>query len=110
MSSVNALEKYTKAMERLEGHIDDNKKIFDDHQKLVFDVMDAENELRDSVAEEKAPVSNDVFRVTIEPQTQVIFDEEKTLQALKVSREGAIAAGVLLVNQRPDRITIHKNK
>ena len=110
MSTQNLLEKFTEAKEKVEAHIEDNKPVFNAHQKLVMSLIDAENELRDAVAESKEGVTNGKYTVVCTPQEQVVFDEEKTLSALRVSREGALAAGVLVRNQRPPFISIKENK
>lgn len=101
-----AIQKYADAVEAIKEHKEANATVFDAHQKLLFTLMDAENALRDAVAESGTGVENGKFKVTVTPQTQEVFDEEKTLQALRVTKEGAIAAGVIMVNQRPPRITI----
>ena len=97
-------------MQAVEDHIESNKGVFDAHQKLVMNVIDAENALRDSAAEAGTGVSNGAYTVSVVPQTQEVWDEERTLSALRVTKEGAIAAKLLQVNQRPPRITISKNR
>lgn len=108
--AANALDKYSSAVKELKAHISENKPVFDAHEKLTFRVIDAENELRDAVAEAGAGVSNDSHSVIIEPQTQVIADIEvidKLIQAGKilVSRDE-----IVKTNQRPPRITISEQR
>lgn len=96
-------------MGKLEEHQEQNKKVFDDHKKIVFDVMDAENELRDAVAEEKSQVSNALFRVTIAPQTQTYADIEVIDRliasgVIPASKRGEIVKTV----DRPARVNISK--
>ncbi len=100
------LEKYSKAVAELKAHQHQNAGVFEEHQNLLFKVMDAENELRDHVAATKQGEKGLDHEVTCVEQTQEVFDEEKTLQALRVTREGAIAAGIIVINQRPPRINI----
>lgn len=102
----NALERYTQAVAAVKEHTEANANVFDAHKKLMLNLIDRENELRDAVAESGEGVENALHKVKCEPQTQEFFDVEKTLQALRVTKEGAIAAGVYIVNQRPPRITI----
>ncbi len=102
-----ALDKYTRAMDALKEHQSQNKAIFDVHQNLVMNVIDAENELRDTVAQIGLPVSNGLYNVTITRQTQTFADIE-VLDSM-VSR-GAMLQGVrdtiVKTVQRPPRITI----
>lgn len=110
MSKENALEKYARALQAVKDHTTENQRIFDIHKKFLFDLMDAENELRDAVAEEKAGVSNGAFTVTCDPQTQTTVDYEE-LRAT-ASREGwsaehrATIEKFIHVQERPPRIVI----
>jgi len=101
-----ALQKYSNVKDELNNHINQNKSIFDAHEKIVMKLIDAENELRDAVAESGQGLNDGLNIVTVTPQTQTVYDEEKILSALRVSKEGAIAAGLIQINQRPPRITI----
>ncbi len=108
MSKETALDKYTQAVGQMESHIELNKSVFDQHQQLVFRVMDAENELRDAVAIAGAGVSDGIHSVTITPQTQTYADIE-TLNA----SHGKLLTDELLKNiiktqARPARISISK--
>ena len=105
---MNQLEKYTKAKEAVEAHIEDNKEIFDAHQKLVFALMDAENELRDQVAIDKKNINNGEYRVVVTPKSQTVYDEEKLLKAIRMTREEAIKDGIIADYERPVQITIGK--
>ena len=106
MSKESALEKFTSAKQAIIDHIEQNKSVFEAHERLVGRLIDAENDLRDAVAEAGKGVSNADYTVTCTPQTQEVWDEQKTCEALRVSKEGAIAAGLLMVNKRPHRISI----
>jgi len=77
MDTTAALAKYTAAMAQLKSHIASNQGVFDTHQQIVFKVMDAENELRDAVAEAGVGVRNNDYKVTITPQTQTWADIEE---------------------------------
>ena len=106
MSTINALQKYTAAKEKVEDHIAANRAVFSAHEALVMSLIDAENEVHDEAAVEKASVSDGKNRVTVFPMTQEVFDEDNTLKALKLTKEQAISAGLIKVNERPPRITI----
>ena len=99
--TASALDRYTAAVEARDQHIRDNQSIFSVHEQIVNRIIDAENELRDGVAEEGAGISNGEFRVTVTPQSQEVCD----LEALKANWPQAAAATVKTF-QRPPRITI----
>lgn len=101
MSKESALSKYTNAVAAVEEHAKENKTVFESHQRLVGNVIDAENELRDAVAESGSGVSNGLFTVTYAPVTQTVFDEEKVRKA---------CPDAITVNQRPPKITIGKER
>lgn len=105
-----ALQKYTSAVAKRNDHIEQHADVFKQHEKIVYDVIDAENELRDAVAESGQGLNNGLYNVTVTPQTQEVWDEEKLLKALNMSKDSAIAAGLLMINQRPPRITIGQVK
>lgn len=105
-----ALEKYTLAKQAIDSHLAANKPVFDAHQKLVMTLMDADNELRDAVAESGSGVSNPEFTVTVTPQTQEVWDEDLTLGALGINKEEGIRRGLIKINERPPRISISENK
>ena len=127
MSKASALDKYTALVEKRNKHIEDNKAVFDDHQKIVMDIIDAENQLRDDVAAEfevltenaktdttvkpavEAGVSNGEYNVLVTPQTQTWGDIE-VLDALVASGEitKEIRDRVVKTQKRPPRITIQK--
>lgn len=108
MSKETALQRYTSAVGAIEEHIKENKAVFDSHQKLVMAQLDAENALRDAVAEEGAGCSNGIFDVTLTPMTQTVYNEDKIFSLLSLTRESAVGAGLITINQRPPRITIGK--
>ena len=105
MTKESSLEKYTQAIERRNAHIEANKNIFNAHEQIVMQVIEAENELRDAVAEANAGVSNGEYTVTIEPQARRQYNEEKMKQYLS----GPQFAEVVNDIQRPPRISIRKN-
>lgn len=106
MNSEQALLKYTNAVDAVKDHIEKNKSIFDAHERLVFQVIDAENELRDAVAASGQGVQNGSHKVTFEKQTQTIFDEDK----MKCYLSAEEMQKVTTVNERPPRITINEIK
>jgi hypothetical protein len=115
MSTLSALQLYARAVGAIEDHIEANKAVFDDHKRLVMAELDARSNLEDEAALEaesiaKEPVLAAGFRVVAMPQTQEVWDEQKVLGGLNMSREEALAKGLLVVNQRPPRIVISKMK
>lgn len=109
MSKENSLEKYTKAIDALESHKESNKAVFEEHQKLVFEVIDAENVLRDDVAEANAGVENGSYKVIVTPQTQTYGDVEaidKLVADRIISPE--LRNKIVVTTQRPAKITIQK--
>lgn len=106
MNSEQALLKYTNAVGAVKEHIQEHKGIFDAHERLVFQVIDAENELRDAVAASGQGVQNGSHKVTFEKQTQTIFDEDK----MKCYLSAEEMQKVTTVNERPPRITINEIK
>lgn len=107
MSKETSLEKYTKSIEALESHKRANAGVFEEHQKLVFEVIDAENELRDEVAIANAGVENNKYKVVLTPQTQTYGDIEaieKLVADKIISPE--IRAKIVVTTERPPRITI----
>lgn len=110
MSKEAALEKYTKLVEKRNEHIKANKTVFDDHEKIVMDIIDAENDLRDAVAESKEGVSNAEFTVTVTPQKQVWADIEtldKFVASGNITKE--MRDMVVKTQDRPPKISIKKN-
>ncbi len=106
MTTASALQKYTNAVDKRNDHIAQNKGVFDAHEKIVGEVIDAENELRDEVAASGEGIENGLYKVTTTPQTQEIYDESKVLAALGMTKDVAIEKGLIVINQRPARITI----
>lgn len=89
MSKETALQKYANAIEERNEHIAANKSVFEAHERIVFRILDAENELRDEVAMANQGVENGLYKVTITPQTQKVYDDEvlsKLLQPEEVSQ------------------------
>jgi len=97
-----ALEKYATAVAAVKEHSEANSAVFQAHQELLFKVMDAENELRDAVAEDGTGISNGLYNVTVTPQEQVVVDTEK----LKTILTSEKYAEIVTVNQRPARVMI----
>lgn len=106
--SQKALNKYTEAMRAMKAHQEANQAVFDGHKRLLFAVIDAEGQLKDSVAESGEDVANDEYKVTIEKQTMTIYDDAKLRAAL--SSNPAALNGIITVQQRPPRITIREQK
>lgn len=113
MTSAEALERYTSAVEALKDHIKETHQLFDAHQRLVQKKIDAENDLRDAADEEyraepwSGPLSNGIFKVTVAKQDQVYADIE-TLDAFV--KQGVISPEVrnqiVKTQERPLRISI----
>lgn len=113
MTSAEALEKYTNAVEALKDNIKENQQLFAAHERLVERKIDAENELRDIADEEfkkgawLGPISNGTFQVTVAKQDQVFADIE-TLDAFV--KQGVISPEVrnqiVKTQERPLRISI----
>jgi len=102
-----ALIAYTSAMDALKGHQEDNKEVFDAHQKLVMNVIDAENVLRDEVAELKESVSNGQYRASYTPQSQTYADIEEIDRAVSqgiITQE--VRSQIVKTVDRAARITI----
>lgn len=70
MSKENALEKYTMAVNAIEEHKKANQSVFKEHERLLMNLIDIENELRDDVATDGSGVENSQFKVVVIPQTQ----------------------------------------
>lgn len=100
----SALQRYTDAQDKLEQHIKDNQKVFDDHQKIVLELMDRDNELRDAVAEDGKGITNGLWNVTVTPQTQRVYNEDKMKQYMSGTQFADVVSDVT----RPARITIGK--
>lgn len=123
MSNITvALDKFSRAKQSVKEHIDDNKKVFGDHEKLVGALIDAESELRDAAAEleEGIPVaggvvaSNNDFRILVTPQTQTFVDPEELKAIVENSAapigDKAAILSTIHVNKRPPRISIQEIK
>lgn len=77
MNPIQALENYTRVFAERELLIAANKPIFDQYEAIGMRIIDADNALRDAVAEAKQGVQNDKFVVTVTPQTQTWADIEE---------------------------------
>lgn len=104
MAKENLLQKYTQAIAARDEHIEENKSVFATHKKLVFAIIDAENELRDAVAESGSGVENGVFKVTCTPQTQVVYDNEALSKLLQPDEIDKVVKEVT----RPSKIVISR--
>lgn len=107
MSVQNALEKFTSATNALKDYQDKHEEIFAEARRLGMLIIDAENELRDDVAEAKEGVSNGAFKVSYVPQTQTwadidVIDEYVFIGTLKKEDRDRIVK----TQDRPGRITI----
>lgn len=100
------LENYIAAYNALQNHKEANAEVFKAHEQILMRFIDAENELRDYVAITKQPETSGAFSVTVEEQKQEVYDEEKVLGALGVTKQAAIEKGYIQVNERPLRIHI----
>lgn len=111
MSKESALSRYSASMEALEKHQEENKAVFDNHKNLVNAVIDAENELRDALAEANEGVSDGHYRVTVTPQTQTWADIDELDRAIaegKASNE--LRTRIVKTQTRPARISITATK
>lgn len=107
MSAEQSLEKYGNAVRAMKDHQEDNKAVFEAHKKLMFNVIDAENEVRDAAAEAGVGVENGAYRVVVTPQTQTFADIEELDRAIlegKATQE--LRNRIVKTNTRPPRITI----
>ena len=110
MSKESALAKYAKAVEKRDRHIEANKSVFKEHESIVYDVIDAENELRDAVAESGSGVSDIDYTVTLTPQTQTWADIE-TIDKYVANGEIAqkVRDEIVKTQKRPAKISIKRN-
>lgn len=103
----SALEKYTKADQARKAFIEENKAVFDTQSNLVMAIIDAENELRDAVAESGKGVFNGYYKVSCVPQTQTFADIEVIDQMIGsgiIKKE--LRDQIVKTNERPPRISI----
>ena len=111
MDSATSLEKYSKAVQAVKNHQEANSSVFTQHKGLMLQLIDAENELRDAVAESGAGISDNYTIVTIKPQTQTWSDIE-AIDALiaqgKIPSE--LRSQIVKTQQRPPRISISEQK
>ena len=106
---TTAIDSYTNAVEALEKHKASNPAFVNEHSRLLMAQIDAENELRDAVAESKAPISNGTYRVTYTPQSQTFADIEEVKKYLDATSADEMTRQRLIKTQeRPPRITIGK--
>lgn len=97
-----SLEKYEAAVRAVKKHQDDNFAVFSHHNKLFLNVVDAENELRDYIAEAKINEKGSTHEVTYLDQKQEVVDMDKLKSYLPIEKYTEIVT----INQRPPRITI----
>ncbi len=106
----NALERYSAAVGQLKAHAEFNKPVFDTHQQLVYKVMDAENDLRDAVAEAKTGISNGIHVVNYTPQTQTYADIETLDKMIGQMLTKEARDQIVKTVERPARVTIGEVK
>lgn len=106
-----ALERYENAVEAQKSHIKANEAIFKTHEQLAYQIIDAENYLRDIIAEEKEGVIGSDFTVTYTPQTQTYADIEviDSLIAGGIIPQ-AKRAEIVKTVERPAKVSIRPNK
>lgn len=120
MKTLTQLQKFSRSVDAIENHIRQHSEIFREHEILVMNQIDARGDVEDAAVEElpdllemqaqgESLISGNQ-KLVIMPQTQEVWDEGKLLSALRITKEGAIAAGLLQVNQRPPRIVLSKIK
>ena len=111
MNAATSLEKYSRAVQAMKDHQEANIAVFDKHKSLMMQVIDADNELRDAVAESGAGISDNLTKVTITPQTQTWADIETIDRLIAQGKiASALRAEIVKTQQRPPRITISEQK
>lgn len=100
------LTAYSNAVQAVRDHEAANPAIFKEHNRLGMAVIDARNALEDAVIETGATPEDHLFKVVVTPQVQIIYDEARILGKLGMTREGAVAAGLIKDVARPSRITL----
>ena len=111
MNTLTALDKYTKAVRQVKDHQESNSAVFAEHKNLMMTLIDAENELRDAVAEAGAGVSDAFTKVVITPQTQIWADIEAIDKLIAQGKiPSALRDQIVKTQQRPPRITISEVK
>lgn len=111
MNPATALDKYTSAMNAMTNQQEANSPVFNEHKRLMLQVIDAENELRDAVAESNAGISNGAFRVTVTPQSQTWADIEAVDRLIASgSIPASLRESIVKTTQRPARISIQPQK
>lgn len=109
MTTQSALEKYTRAVENIKKHEIENSSVFERHADLLGKLMDAENELRDEVAEAGVGISNDSFNVKITPQKQTIADIEEVDKLVSAGiLSASMRENIVKTFDRPAKITISR--
>jgi len=98
----NALAKYTQVMDKRKDYIEQHKAIFDGFEKIGMEIIDADNDLRDAVAETGTGINNGSFNVVVTPQTQRVYNEEKMKQYMNSQQFADVVSDV----KRPPRITV----
>jgi len=106
-----SLDKYSNAVNAMKAHQESNQAVFDEHKRLVLKIIDAENELRDAVAESKEGVENLYHKVTVTPQTQTFADVEEVDKALGAGYiSQSVRDRIVKTVQRPEKISITEQK
>ena len=110
MSNVTTLlDKYSAAVKNLKDYQELNKDIFAEQQKLVFAMIDAENEVKDEVALTKEVAKNKTHEIKRTPQSQTFADIEVIdylieVGVIPVTRRAEIVKTV----ERPDYVGIRE--
>ena len=86
----------------------ENAPLFVEYKRLNLLAVDARGQLEDEVSILGSEISNNSFKVTVIPQTQTVYDEEKILARAGISRDQAIAEGLIKVTQRPSRVGVRE--
>lgn len=98
------LDRYTKAMEALQEDIADNATVFKNHENLVGAVIEAENDLRDVLADlaeagDITGVNNGDYYASVTPQEQTVYDDELIKKTIPAA---------ITTTKRPPRIVVGK--
>lgn len=109
-TSLNALDRYTQAVESLRIHEAANQKVFDEHKQFVMRLIDAENSLRDAVAEDGNGISNGTHEVVVTKQTQTFVDPDELRKAQVTTLTESQIANLIHTQERPPRISIRDAK
>lgn len=105
-ASEKALQKYTLVKQEVLDHIEANQPVFSAHEKIVGRLIDAENELRDAVADAKQGISNESVIVTYTPQSQTFVDPDAVRARQGQVLTPQVISELIVTTERPARVTI----